>query len=325
MTDLDRFISESFDEQAYSGNDLMERLALGELPPVEREAALSHALAKFIVRQESSGRLRAASPILARIILQRRQGPLGGYGDCLAALVSADHARTRSLTDALEPQVPRLSAFRDAVELVCAVDGGGDTGLLGINWGDVKRVGGRLRAIEEAPPSWRDWATTLERWADVVLGKSPSKDDGRQRLDSLTVQASSRGVFLLLEFTLSRYVRRADTIKSPSDRVRRLLIVPERCSRRSRLGFAALTMHRLRKCCRPGPTTTPSSTAGRPSVTKDEGKLEMTALLVKSFPPFSLARKSNGAASGVGEPKRCLCETASPEACRSLAEPDGAH
>jgi hypothetical protein len=277
---LDRFISESFDEPSYSGNGLMERLAVGELRPVEREAVLSHPLTKFIAREENGGRLGAASPILARTIIRNHRGTMAGYGDSLTALVSGDHALARSLTASLQPTTPRLVTFRDAVQLVCATDGGAESGLLGVDWTDVKRLGGRLKTAEEAPPKWREWGATLERWAEVIVGKGTTKDDARQRLDALTVQASNPNVFRLLEFALSRYVRRAEAIKSPSDRVRRLLMVPEAVLQSLGARFCGIVYASPPEALPAGPDYD-SFFEGRGTF-RYEGarKLELTALLV---------------------------------------------
>jgi hypothetical protein len=277
---LDRFISESFDQPSYNGDGLMERLAVGELRPLEREAVLSHVLAKFIVHEDKGGRLGAASPILARTILRTHRGPMAGYGDSLTALASGDHARARSLTATLQPTVPRLAVFRDAVQLVCAVDGGAESGLLGIDWVEVGRLGGRLGTAEEASPAWREWGATLERWAEAIVGKGTTKDDARQRLDALTVQASNPDVFLLLEFALSRYVRRAGAINSPSDRVRRLLMVPEAVLQSLAARFCGIDYASPPEALPAGPDYD-TFFEGRETFRYEGGrKLEMTALLV---------------------------------------------
>ena len=317
---LDRFISESFDEPSYSGDGLMERLAVGELRPVEREAVLSHALAKFIVREEKGGCLSAASPILARTILRRCRGPTAVYNDCLTALASGDYARARSLAAALAPTTPRLATFRHAVELICAIDGGAELGLLGVDWADVARLGAHLKAAEETPPAWKDWGATLECWAEAIVGKGTTKDDARQRLDSLTVQAANPDVFLLLEFALSRYVRRAEAIKSPSDRVRRLLMVPEAV-----LQPGSLLWHRLCLASR--------NAAGRPRLRlllRGSGDLPLRRRSQARNdgasghrPRDSFARQPDDAAPGAGGSE--LRQAAASEARHSLAESDGAH
>jgi len=205
---------------------------------------------------------------------------MAGYGDCLTALASADHARARSLVNALDPTTPRLRAFRDVVGLICAVDGGAESGLLGVDWTEVERLGGRVQSAEEAPLAWRDWGATLARWARVIVGKGPTKDDARQRLDALTVQAANPDVFLLLEFALSSYVRRATAIKSPADRVRRLLMVPEAVLQALAARFCGINYASPPETLPTGPDYD-AFFEGRETFRYEGGrKLEMTALLV---------------------------------------------
>jgi hypothetical protein len=145
---------------------------------------------------------------------------------------------------------------------------------------DVGRLGGRLRTAEEAPLAWRDWGATLERWAEVIVGKGTTKDDTRQRVDALTVQASNPDVFLLLEFALSRYVRRAEAIKSPSDRVRRLLMVPEAVLQSLAARFCGIVYASPPETLPAGPNYD-AFFEGRETFRYEGGrKLEMTALLV---------------------------------------------
>ena len=114
----------------------------------------------------------------------------------------------------------------------------------------------------------------------MIVGKGTTKDDARQRLDALTVQASIPDVFLLLEFVLSRYVRRAEAIKSPSDRIRRLLMVPEAVLQSLGARFCGIVYASPPEALPVGPDYN-SFFEGRGTFRYEGGrKLELTALLV---------------------------------------------
>ena len=115
---------------------------------------------------------------------------------------------------------------------------------------------------------------------EAIVGKGTTRDDARQRLDALTVQAANPDVFLLLEFALSRYVRRAGATNSPSDRVRRLLMVPEAVLQSLAARFCGIVYASPPETLPAGPDYD-SFFEGRETFRYGGGrKLEMTALLV---------------------------------------------
>jgi hypothetical protein len=164
---IKRFLDYSFGPQSEEREALLQRLALGCLRPDDEGMISAHPFKKFLVKQTPEGKMVASSPVLSRSILNGGAG-WRGYEQSLRAIASQDFDAADEYTSLLNPTAPHLRTFCGIVEILTALHGQEDDGLLAIDWKKIEKAGKQFKGLGSPGAPFRLWIETLERWARVV-------------------------------------------------------------------------------------------------------------------------------------------------------------
>ena len=224
---LDTFLGYLFAEPGYDREELLARLALGCLRPVEEDFISAHPLFKFIGRRTQEGRIVSSTPVLSRVILRRGRHRWHVFEDCLKAVASGDYDTAGALAANAGPTAAHLRAFCNIVDILVSLHTENDAGLLGIDWTRIRLAGEQLLSRDVTVGRYRLWVETLMRWSRVINREAMAPGTGRPQLDALTVRAAEPDIYDLLVFSISAYLDRVRRLASPAARVRAVASLPE--------------------------------------------------------------------------------------------------
>ena len=136
----------TFAEPGYDREELLARLALGCLRPVDEDFVSAHLLFRFIAQRTPQGRIASSTPVLSRVILRRGRHRWHVFEDCLKAVASGDYDAAGALAANAGPTAPHLGAFCGIVDILVSLHTENDQGLLGIDWTRIRSFVLRGRA-----------------------------------------------------------------------------------------------------------------------------------------------------------------------------------
>jgi hypothetical protein len=224
---LDRFLDYTFAEPGYDREELLTRLALGCLRPVEENFILAHPLFGFIGRRAHQGRILSSTPVLSRVILRRGKHVWHVFESCLNALACGDYETAGALAASVSPTASHLRAFCSIVEILVALHTESEAGLLGIDWRRIRVAGEQLLRSEDAVGPYKPWVEAVTRWSKLVDREAKPPGIGRAQLDTLTTRAAEPDIYDLLVFSMTIYLRRVQRLPAPAARVRAVASIPE--------------------------------------------------------------------------------------------------
>lgn len=224
---LVQFLDYTLAEPGYDWDDILGRLALGALRPIEQDYVSGQLLSEFLIKRTAQGRVICSSAILSRVILRTGRHIWRVYDDCLTAVATGDYERAKALIANVAPSSPHMLAFRGLIEILVSLHTENEAGLLGIDWPRIRRAGEKLLKPDMPIEHEKVWVETLIRWADVVARDAVQPDKGRLQLDALTFRATQPDVRDLLLFSMSTYLNRVKKLEGPTARMRAVASLPE--------------------------------------------------------------------------------------------------
>ena len=220
---IKRFFDYSFGPPSDEREKLLQRLALGCLLPDDERMISAHPFRSFLVKRTPEGKMVASSLVLSRSILDGCQ-EWRGYEQSIKAVASRDFDAAGEYISLLNPTAPHLRTFCGIVEMLSALNGQEDDGLLAIDWKKMGKAGKQLKDLGPAAP-FLPWIETLERWATVVEREATS-GGGDTWLETLTVRAAERDIQELLIFSISTYIERTQRLNKAAI-IEALTTIPE--------------------------------------------------------------------------------------------------
>jgi hypothetical protein len=303
---IQQFLGNSLGQWGQAEGEFLGRLALGCLLPAEEDIVSQNLYYGFLAKRTSQGRTISCSPVLSRLILGRGGGSLRIYDECLRAVAAGEFSVAGVLSSSLEPVARHLRAFCGIVGILASLHAENVSGLLGIDWKRIKRLGEDL--LRPGVPIGRhlSWIETLCRWARVVEGEATPPGGGRPQLDVLTVRASEPDIREMLLFSMRTYLARATAIQAPAAKIRAIASLPESI-------LQAIASANCGIDFRHAPATLPAFDygrffAGEGNFRKPEvgSKLELMSLLVIVSTLLSEEIRSSHKPESLCDPRRVL-------------------
>jgi hypothetical protein len=224
---LEGFFDAAIGSRTSDRDDLRLRIATGRLSPAQI-AYLGHRdLSRFLLKDTRERRGEVASPVLARLLLQGREGPWRAYSKVLEAVREERFAEASRQTDLLDTTTPELKAFAGFLGVLTAIHDSDSGGLLEIDWKKASRVGRLLLEGGYPVESHRCWLEDLVRWSGHVASAVDAGQGPGARLDVLARRAEDPDVRRLLVYSLSAFLNRVRRAASPGGRVRIAASMPE--------------------------------------------------------------------------------------------------
>ncbi|MFF0923243.1 hypothetical protein ACFYE8_26505 [Rhizobium leguminosarum] len=226
-TRLDSFFDIVLGSGSPDTDDLRFRMATGQLLPPQVAYLRHQDLSAFLMKEGPRGKMIAASPVVARLLLQGREGPWVAYSKVLEAVESGQYGDATRQISLLNQDSAHLKVFARLLEMLAALYSSQSGGLLEMDWRTARRIGHSLLASGLPVDPYRNWIEQIVRWSQHVSSSIKEGQGGGARFDVLAQQANSADVQKLILYAIGLFLNRVRRSGSPGERVRAAASVPE--------------------------------------------------------------------------------------------------